>query len=82
MSKIEIIPEKAKGSIELLEQLLGGDVKAISEALNISYPVVRNVISGRNAGDKKIIDAAQDLAAFYASVKLKDKRDRIINKLK
>lgn len=60
--------EKATGSKKLKAALKLGDIKAIAEHFKVPYHTVYYIISGRNKGDKKIVDCAKEIVAFYQKV--------------
>lgn len=68
---------KAKGSKELKDSLLQGDIKRIAKCFGKGYQAVYLVIIGTNYGDKNIVDCAEKLAAFYKSCHIDANRDLI-----
>ena len=77
VSKNSTIKVKAKGSPELKDSLLQGDIKRIAKLFNKGYQSVYLVIIGTNYGDKEIIEVAEKLAAFYKSCHIDANRDLI-----
>jgi hypothetical protein len=71
--------DKSKGSDELMSLMLHGDVKDIANAFDIPYPKAYNWISGKNYGNKLVVDCAKDLANFYKESNLSKNRIDIIN---
>lgn len=69
---------KAKGSKELATKLLKGDLKRISDGLNISYNTVVNVIYGRQFGDSRIIECAEKMVSFYQGLDIEFNVNKII----
>lgn len=76
--KHSTMPDKYKGSPELKSKLLNGDVKAISEALNIEYTKVNNVLSGNYYGERVIVECAERLAALYDELNLTERQNQIL----
>ena len=70
---------KAKGSEDLVSKLQYGDIKAIADVFNIDHKKIRSILLGRYFGDKRIVECAERLVAFYASVDLEYNVKSIIN---
>lgn len=70
---------KAKGSPELNDKLLTGDVQRIADAFGMPYYKLRGAIVGKHYGDIRVIRCAEALADFYDSVNLRDKVEQILH---
>lgn len=69
---------KAKGSPALKDRLNRGNIKDIAAIFGIEYMKVYNVIAGKYYGDKRIVDCAERIVAFYDSVGLDANVEKII----
>ena len=59
---------RAKGSLELANKLMKGDFKRIAEGLGFHLTTVMNVVRGKQFGDSRIVECAEQLVAFYQSL--------------
>lgn len=74
------INTKARGTKELRERMKYGDIGRIAKAFNSDYINTYNVILGKASGDKRVLDCALEIAAFYEEVNLEGRINEIIQK--
>lgn len=77
--KHSVIYVKGRGSQELNDKLLRGDLQLIADAFDENYSKVRSIIVGKHFGDLNIVRCAEALVAYYDEVKLKNKVKQIID---
>lgn len=70
---------KAKGSESLVAKLQYGDVKRMAEVFDTPHQKVYAIVSGKYFGDKRIVECAEKLVAFYDQVELSTNVEAIIN---
>lgn len=73
-----LVIEKAKGSEDLANALLVGDLKNIAKRFQRPYATVSSIVRGRQYGDKNIVECAERIIAFYKEVEIEKNVKQII----
>ena len=72
--------EEKKGSAELFNSLVRGDLSRISEYLIISPIWVSKVIKGDKWGRSEIVDAAMEIGDINSKAKAQERKIQILEK--
>ena len=73
---------KATGSMALKSKLMQGDIKAMAFHFKKPYMTMYHILSGKQSGDKNIVECAERIVAFYEKVEISKNVSNIIKSYK